>query len=239
MGKVSPVHGGHTASDNEEINDVLDLRPHIQRVAPSQPAPSTYGRFIKPAIDRIIGTILCLIWLPFLSVLVVGIWLSMGPPAIYTQRRVGKGGKPFTMYKLRTMHADRRVEQIAINGLDRRRAHKTRTDPRITKFGRFLRKWSLDETPQFFNVILGQMSLVGPRPELVEIVETKYDRWQHARHTVKPGVTGLWQISEQRQELMYQATEIDLRYIDRLSLREDVRILALTIPAALGKRRSF
>jgi lipopolysaccharide/colanic/teichoic acid biosynthesis glycosyltransferase len=239
MGELSPVHGGQPASDNEELNVVPDLRAHIQRVAPSQPTPSTYGRFIKPAIDRIIGTVLCLIWLPFLSVLVVGIWLSMGPPAIYTQRRVGKGGRPFTMYKLRTMRADRRVEQITVDGLDRRRAHKTPTDPRITRFGRLLRKWSLDETPQFFNVILGQMSLVGPRPELVEIVDTKYEGWQHARHTVKPGVTGLWQISEQRQELMYQATEVDLRYIDRLSLREDMRILALTIPVALGKRRSF
>lgn len=239
MREGSPVHGGHAASDDEEFNAVVDLRPHIQRVAPSQIAPSTYGRFIKPTIDRIIGTILCLVWLPFLSVLVVGIWLSMGRPAIYTQRRVGKGGRPFTIYKLRTMRADRRVEQIAVDGADRRRVHKTHTDPRITDFGRFLRKWSLDETPQFFNVILGQMSLVGPRPELVEIVETKYEGWQHARHTVKPGVTGLWQISEQRQELMYQATEVDLRYIDRLSLREDVRILALTIPAALGKRRSF
>ena len=173
-----------------------------------------------------------------LSVLVVAIWLSMGPPAIYTPRRVGKAGRPFTMYKLRTMLADRRVEQTAFDGQDRRRVHKSHNDPRITRFGRFLRKWSLDETPQFFNVVLGQMSLVGPRPELVEIVETKYEGWQHARHTVKPGITGLWQISEQPQELMYQATEVDLRYIDRISLREDVRILALTIPAALGKRRS-
>ena len=239
MGEVSPVRGGQIASDNEEANDVLDLRPHIQRVAPSQPAPSAYGRFIKPTIDRIIGTVLCLVWLPFLSLLVVVIWLSMGPPAIYSQRRVGKDGRPFTMYKLRTMRADQRVEQVAVDGPDRRRVHKTHHDPRITKVGRFLRKWSLDETPQFMNVVLGQMSLVGPRPELVEIVETKYEGWQHARHTVKPGVTGLWQISEQRQELMYEATEIDLNYIDRISLGEDLRILALTIPAALGKRRSF
>jgi lipopolysaccharide/colanic/teichoic acid biosynthesis glycosyltransferase len=237
-GEVPPVKA-ETASDNEELNVVLDLRPHIQRAAPNQLAPSTYRRFIKPTIDRIIGTVLCLVWLPFLSVLVVAIWLSMGPPAIYSQRRVGKDGRSFTMYKLRTMRADRRVEQTPFDGPDRRRVHKAPHDPRITRFGRFLRKWSLDETPQFFNVVLGQMSLVGPRPELVEIVETKYEAWQHARHQVKPGVTGLWQIGEQRQELMYQATEIDLRYLDRMSLPEDLRILALTIPAALGKRRSF
>jgi len=98
---------------------------------------------------------------------------------------------------------------------------------------------SLDEIPQLVNVALGQMSLVGPRPELVEIVDTKYEPWQHQRHAVKPGLTGLWQISTQRQELMYQATEIDLEYLSRISLREDLRILALTIPAALGKRSSF
>ena len=239
MGVVSSVEGGQTASDNDELNVVVDLRPHIQRAAPNQLAPSTYRRFIKPTIDRIIGTVLCLVWLPLLSVLVVAIWLSMGPPAIYSQQRVGKDGRPFTMYKLRTMRADRRVDEIAFDGPDRRRVHKTPHDPRITRFGRFLRKWSLDETPQFFNVVLGQMSLVGPRPELVQIVETKYAGWQHARHSVKPGLTGLWQIGEQRQELMYQATEIDLRYIDRMSLWEDLRILALTIPAALGKRTSF
>jgi lipopolysaccharide/colanic/teichoic acid biosynthesis glycosyltransferase len=237
-GEVPPLEA-QTASDNKDLNVVLDLRPHIQRAAPRRLAPTMYMRFIKPTIDRILGTVLCLVSLPFLSVLVIAIWLSMGPPAIYTQRRVGKGGRPFIMYKLRTMQADQRGEQAAFDGRDRRRVHKTPTDPRITKFGRFLRKWSLDETPQFFNVMLGQMSLVGPRPELVEIVETKYDGWQHARHSVKPGITGPWQISEQRQKLMYQATEVDLRYIDHLSLREDLRILALTIPAALGKRRSF
>ena len=83
------------------------------------------------------------------------------------------------------------------------------------------------------------MSLVGPRPEMVEIVETKYENWQHARHEVKSGLTGLWQISNQRRELMHQATEIDIEYLNRISLREDLRILASTIPAALGKPTGY
>ena len=235
---VSAVHQGQTAT-GDDMQLVLDLRPHLQHALLEPQVPTRYTRLVKPLIDRIVGTALCLIWLPFLLVLVVTIWLSMGFPAVYTQRRVGKDGRTFTMLKLRTMDADRRVEQVAFDRPDRRRVHKTPNDPRITKFGRFLRNWSLDETPQFFNVAFGQMSLVGPRPELVEIVETKYEGWQHTRHMVKPGVTGLWQISEQRQELMYQATEIDLLYLQHISLKEDLRILALTIPAALGRRQSI
>ena len=227
------------AATADDLDFVVDLRPNAEQTGRGLEVPRAYERFFKPVFDRTFGIVLCLIWLPFLLILVGGVLLTMGRPPIYRQQRVGWGGQPFTMYKLRTMTPDRRLNQVPFDGQDRRRVHKSRTDPRITRFGRFLRKWSLDETPQFINVALGQMSLVGPRPELVEIVDTKYEAWQHARHAVKPGLTGLWQISDQRQELMYQASEIDLEYIDRMSLSEDLRILALTIPAALGKRRSY
>ncbi|MCH7845997.1 MAG: sugar transferase [Acidobacteria bacterium] len=217
----------------------VDLRLDPQQAARDLHVARSYERFVKPGIDRILAIVIYLLLVPLLLVLIVAIWGTMGRPAIFRQQRVGKDGQPFTMYKLRTMRTDRRVEQIPFDGPDRRRVHKTPGDPRITGTGRLLRKWSLDEIPQLMNVALGHMSLVGPRPELVEIVDTKYEPWQHQRHAVKPGLTGLWQISEQRQELMYQATEIDLEYLDRISLREDLRILALTIPAALGKRSSF
>ena len=137
------------------------------------------------------------------------------------------------------MRPDRRRTQIHFDGPDRRRVHKSLANPRITRLGRFLRKWSLDEIPQLMNVVLGQMSLVGPRPEMVETVESKYEPWQHQRHDVKPGLTGLRQISDQRKELMFQATEIDIAYLNRISLREDLPILALTIPAALRKRPGY
>jgi lipopolysaccharide/colanic/teichoic acid biosynthesis glycosyltransferase len=216
----------------------VDLRSD-QHAARELHVARNYERFVKPGIDRILAIVIYLLLVPLLLALILAIWGTMGRPAIFRQQRVGKDGQPFTMYKLRTMRTDRRVVQIPFDGPDRRRVHKTPGDPRITGTGRFLRKWSLDEIPQLINVALGHMSLVGPRPELVEIVDTKYEPWQHQRHAVKPGLTGLWQISEQRQELMYQATEIDLEYLSRISLREDLRILALTIPAALGKRNSF
>ncbi len=217
----------------------VDLRSDPEHAARDLHVARSYERFVKPGIDRILAIVIYLLQVPLLLALILAIWGTMGRPAIFRQQRVGKDGQPFTMYKLRTMRTDRRVEKIPFDGPDRRRVHKTRDDPRISKLGGFLRKWSLDEIPQLINVALGHMSLVGPRPELVEIVDTKYEPWQHQRHAVKPGLTGLWQISDQRQELMYRATHIDLEYLSRISLREDLRILALTIPAALGKRSSF
>jgi lipopolysaccharide/colanic/teichoic acid biosynthesis glycosyltransferase len=136
------------------------------------------------------------------------------------------------------MEADRRgLGGGAFRGRDRRSTHKSEHDPRIRPVGRFLRKWSLDELPQLTNVLTGHMSLVGPRPEMVQIVE-RYEGWQHARHRVKPGITGLWQVSA-REVPMHEATHIDLEYVERLSFLEDLRILAGTLPAALGDRKGF
>ena len=174
--------------------------------------------------------------LPVAIMIVMAIWITMGRPAVFTQKRVGKAGRPFTVLKFRTMAPDRRQESDRFIGKDRRFVHKTPHDPRITKVGAFLRKWSLDEIPQFWNVVLGQMSLVGPRPELVDIVKTKYEPWQHRRHDVKPGITGLWQVSLRNGAEMHQATEIDLEYLQSITFREDLRILLRTVPAALGHR---
>jgi len=217
----------------------VDLRPDPGHGSRAPHIPGAYERFVKPLTDRAGGTILSLLTLPVVVLVVPAIWTTMGRPAIFTQRRAGKHGEPFTMYKLRTMLSDRRVHQLPFEGPDGRLVHKSPNDPRITRLGKFLRKWSLDEIPQFWNVALGHMSLVGPRPELVEIVEGKYEAWQHQRHVVKPGVTGIWQISDQRQGLMYHATQIDMHYLDRISLLTDLKILLLTVPAALGYRRGF
>jgi lipopolysaccharide/colanic/teichoic acid biosynthesis glycosyltransferase len=151
---------------------------------------------------------------------------------------------------------DRRVRQIAFEGPDRRsgqdrraaerrqgdgcrrRNHKSADDPRHTRLGRFLRRTSLDELPQLVNVIRGDLSLVGPRPELPEVV-AHYEPWQHARHWVRPGITGLWQVTERGNgEPMHEHVESDLRYIRSLSASTDLRILLLTVPAALGMARS-
>jgi lipopolysaccharide/colanic/teichoic acid biosynthesis glycosyltransferase len=117
---------------------------------------------------------------------------------------------------------------------DRRQTHKSDHDPRHTRVGRFLRKWSLDELPQFWNVVCGDMSLVGPRPELVEIV-SRYEPWQHQRHLVKPGLTGLWQVSGRGTGMMHLHTEVDLEYIEQMGPVTDLKILLLTIPATLRR----
>ncbi len=195
-----------------------------------------YERFLKPALDILAGVLLTIITFPVVLVIVLAIWISMGRPVVFTQKRVGLFGHPFTVLKFRTMAPDRRSGKPRFVGQDRRLVHKSPHDPRITRVGGFLRRWSLDEIPQFWNVVLGQMSLVGPRPELVEIVETKYEPWQHRRHEVKPGVTGLWQVSLRNGAEMHQSTEVDLDYLRSITFLGDLKILLWTVPAALGHR---
>ena len=151
---------------------------------------------------------------------------------------------------------DRRRAQVALDGADRRvsserrlgerrapegsrrRTHKTPDDPRHTRLGRFLRAYSLDELPQLVNVLRGELSLVGPRPELPEVV-AGYEPWQHARHGLKPGLTGLWQTTDRASgEPMHLHVDRDLEYIERVSARTDLWILALTVPVLLGLDRS-
>lgn len=194
-----------------------------------------YVRYVKPVMDVVGGIVLSILTLPIVAAVVVAIWATMGPGALYVQPRVGKNGRIFDVYKFRTMEADRRASDGSFVGTDRRVNHKDPNDPRMTPLGRFLRKWSIDEIPQFWNVAKGEMSLVGPRPEIVSIVEN-YEPWQHARHRVKPGITGLWQISERGDTPLHEATEVDLAYLDTVSLMTDLKVLALTIPAALGRR---
>jgi lipopolysaccharide/colanic/teichoic acid biosynthesis glycosyltransferase len=165
----------------------------------------------------------------------IAIRLGMGPGVFYTQERVGRGGSRFFVYKFRTMLPDRRLERGNIPGQDRRMNHKSTDDPRHTPLGRFLRKCSLDELPQLFNVVRGHMSLVGPRPELAFVVDHLYRPWQHQRHAVKPGITGPWQISERGFVPMHESTEIDLLYAQNLTALTDLRILLAT-PLSMLRR---
>lgn len=212
-----------------------DIRPWLRAVPPIR-RRTAYERFVKPVIDRIGGVVLSILTFPIIAVVVPLIWIQMGRPAVFKQRRVGRSGKEFTVYKLRTMHRDRRVVDQGFAGDDRRVNHKSPHDPRHTPLGRALRRWSIDELPQFWNVALGHMSLVGPRPELPKIVD-RYESWQHRRHDVKPGITGLWQISARGDTPMHLATELDIKYVETIGLLTDLRLLALTIPAALGANK--
>jgi len=196
--------------------------------------PTRYERLVKPVIDRIAGVVLLLAVAPILLLLAAAVYLRLGRPILIGQTRVGRHGRPFKLYKLRTMHPDRRLRDLPIDFPDRRRTHKHPDDPRHTPLGRFLRRYSLDELPQMINVVRGDMSLVGPRPELAEIV-ARYQPWQHARHRVKPGLSGLWQVTERGNGLMHEHTEIDLSYVRDVTFRGDMGILLRTVPILLGR----
>ena len=185
----------------------------------------------KPLLDRIGAIILGVAFLPIVVIIAIVIRVTLGSPVLYVQERVGQGGKRFRMYKFRTMGMDRRREQRTFPGVDHRVRHKTAADPRHTRVGRFLRRRSFDELPQLWNVVLGDMSLVGPRPELPSIV-ARYRNWQHERHLCKPGLTGLWQVSARNNgdgSLMCEHTEVDLDYLRAVSFRTDVAILYKTL----------
>lgn len=210
-------------------------RPEL-RAVPELRSVGFYERLAKPVMDRIAGVMLSILTFPIALTAMMLIWATMGAPLIYRQRRVGLRGREFTVYKLRTMRHDRRVTQLPYEGPDRRVNHKSPDDPRHTRLGRLLRKWSVDELPQLWNVAIGNMSLVGPRPELPSIV-AKYEPWQHERHDVKPGMTGLWQISARGEIPMHEATDIDVAYVRDVSFVGDLKIIFSTIPAMLREQQ--
>ena len=198
--------------------------------------PTWYQRYGKPVLDRILALVALVLLSPVLLAVSVAVAVSLGRPLLYRQERAGLAGEPFPMLKFRTMRPDRRRQRRhSWPGPERRRTHKSPDDPRHVPVGRMLRRYSLDELPQLWNVVRGDMSLVGPRPELIDVVQT-YEPWQHGRHVVKPGITGLWQVTDRADgQLMLHHTDTDLRYVEQLSLGTDLKIIARTIPTALGK----
>lgn len=194
-------------------------------------------RAIKRGLD-VVGSVVCLVILSpvFLSV-AIAVGLRDGSPVLFRQVRIGRHGRPFTMLKFRTMEPDaeeRRAELASRNEVSGA-AFKIHNDPRVTRLGRFLRRASLDELPQLWNVLVGQMSLVGPRPALPGEVAV-YDIWHRRRLSVRPGITGLWQVEARLAPNFDDRAELDLRYIDQWSIWKDLTILARTIPAVLLSR---
>ena len=190
------------------------------------------GLLIKRFID-IVGAIAGLVVLsPVLLVTAIAIRLVDGGPVLFRQMRIGLHGRPFTIVKFRTMHldAEERYAELAALSDTRGAAFKMAHDPRVTRLGRLLRKASLDELPQLINVIEGEMSLVGPRPAPPREVDG-YDIWHRRRLSMKPGISGLWQVESRSDEHFDDRVNLDLDYIDRWSLALDLKILARTIPA--------
>lgn len=198
------------------------------------PVQGPYVRLGKPVLDTVLAAVALVLLLPVMGVVAMAVYASMGGPVIFGQTRIGLDGEPFTVLKFRSMHADRRRLDPGYDGADRRLTHKSARDPRLTPTGRVIRKLSLDELPQLINVLRGEMSIVGPRPELPSVIERHYSPWQHRRHVVKPGITGLWQTTERRDGMMHEYVDVDLDYVDSVSLRTDLRIIVRTIPAALA-----
>jgi lipopolysaccharide/colanic/teichoic acid biosynthesis glycosyltransferase len=195
---------------------------------------SPYERYAKPILDRCAGVVLGVVAIPLFLVISTAIRIKLGKGVIYKQRRVGRDGAVFTMYKFRTMTPDRRQAAQPFDGPERRVCHKRHDDPRHTPLGRFLRCSSLDELPQLWNVIRGEMSLVGPRPELPHVV-ARYEPWQHERHQVKPGITGFWQLSGRAGGLAYEGVELDIDYLRALSFVTDIAVLLKTVPVAISR----
>lgn len=172
-----------------------------------------------------------LIFSPLMLGTALAIKLDDGGPIFFSQKRIGLHGKPFTMYKFRSMvtNAEELKKKLAEeNGQTDRFIFKMKDDPRITKVGRFIRKTSLDEFPQFFNVLKGDMSLVGPRPALPEEV-ARYGSLYSARLLVKPGITGPWQVSGRSDLSQEQSEYLDVSYIENWSIAGDLAILAKTV----------
>jgi lipopolysaccharide/colanic/teichoic acid biosynthesis glycosyltransferase len=231
------------SSDSKDVGaTVIDLRSGdpVIRLEPTgaerSRARSPYVRFVKPVVDLALGTVALVVSAPIILLVAVAIRATMGKGVLFRQPRVGRGGKVFDVLKFRTMAMDRRADQVLYVGPERRENHKSADDPRHTRFGRFLRRWSLDELPQFLNVIRGDMSMVGPRPELVSVVG-KYEPWQHDRHQVRPGITGIWQVSERNDIPLHEATHLDIEYIETVSFSTDIKILLKTVPAMLGRSK--
>jgi exopolysaccharide biosynthesis polyprenyl glycosylphosphotransferase len=186
-------------------------------------------RLVKALFDRIGAALILLVAWPFLLGIAVAIRLG-GGPALFAQERVGRGGRPFRLYKFRSMYPDAEQSRAALADANEFDGvlFKIRDDPRVTPLGRWLRRYSLDELPQLFNVLLGQMSLVGPRPPLPTEV-AQYAAEVRRRFVVKPGITGLWQVSGRSDLSWDESVRLDLRYVENWSLAMDLLILWRTV----------
>jgi exopolysaccharide biosynthesis polyprenyl glycosylphosphotransferase len=191
---------------------------------------------VKRAIDITLSLLTLLILWPLIGLAAILVRLTSPGPIIYRQKRCGLNGRRFTLYKFRSMveNADALKDRVA-HLSEKQIAFKIPRDPRVTAVGRWLRKFSIDEWPQFYNVLRGDMSLVGPRPPLPEEVD-RYERWQRRRLRMRPGLTCLW-VLKGRDRLNFDAwMKMDMAYIDNWSLRLDWSILVRTIPHVLTGR---
>ena len=197
--------------------------------------------FVKGAFDRTVACLSLAVLSPLLVSIAVAVRMTSRGPVLFHQKRVGRDGKTFTMVKFRSMYTDAedrlaelREKNVNADGL----LFKMRDDPRVTRVGQFLRKFSLDELPQLFNIVAGSMSLVGPRPPLPSEV-AQYGDDVRRRLLVKPGLTGLWQVSGRSDLSWEESVRLDLRYVENWSPALDLMILWKTAFAVLGRSGAY
>ena len=235
---------------------MIDVKARLQAIAQNEPrvavaSPSLYYvdefpfyGMAKRLLDALVSAIALVLLSPLMAIISFMVRLDSDGPALFAQRRVGKDGKEFTLLKFRSMHrnADEGIHvafaKRYIHGhcqADAEGCYKPQSDSRVTRVGRILRKTSLDELPQLWNILKGEMSLVGPRPAVPYEVE-EYERWQMQRLAVLPGLTGLAQVSGRSGLTFSQIVRRDLEYIEERSVLLDLEILFMTIPAVLQRR---
>jgi exopolysaccharide biosynthesis polyprenyl glycosylphosphotransferase len=193
-----------------------------------EPVITGIDRLVKRLFDLALALAALLVLLPLMLVVALAVKLDSPGPVLYGPWRVGENGRRFRMWKFRTMIVD----------ADRHRLHKRKNDPRRTRVGAVLRRWSLDELPNLFNVLMGEMSLVGPRPEQPWIVE-RYEPWQRKRLAVPPGITGWWQVNGRSDLPLHENVEYDIYYIQNYSPLLDLLILWKTIPVVLRGKGAY
>jgi exopolysaccharide biosynthesis polyprenyl glycosylphosphotransferase len=206
----------------------------------SQPTFSGGRWILKAVIDRLGSFLLLFLIAPVLLAVALAIKIESSGPVLFRQQRVGKAGGPFWMLKFRSMVVDAERQRAELDGVNEAGGplFKIRRDPRVTRVGAFLRRYSLDELPQLINVLRGDMSLVGPRPPLPMEVE-RYGFDARRRLLVRPGLTGLWQVSG-RSDLSWEETvQLDLRYVENWSLTMDAVIFWKTAGAVIGGRGAY
>jgi len=202
---------------------------------------SRFNMAVKRAFDLIVGGVLCIPILPFMGVVAIAIKLDSRGPVFYRQERMGRGGKPFSIFKFRSMHVG--ADEARLELAEKQNDYdgpmfKLKEDPRITRVGGPLRRWSIDEIPQILNVMKGDMSLVGPRPLWIE--EAKQCRgWTQKRLDITPGMTGLWQVLGRTNIPFDEMVKLDYMYVTGWSLSWDIKLLMETIPAVLNKRGAY
>jgi exopolysaccharide biosynthesis polyprenyl glycosylphosphotransferase len=223
------IYGGHV----EDLGGV-------PMISLKYPTLTGYQRVVKRAFDLVAGVLLSVMILPVIGLIALAIRLDSPGSAFFKQRRVGENGKLFWMYKFRSMvqDADSRLKDVIKVDAEGNIIHKSKDDPRVTRVGRIIRRTSLDELPQFFNVLKGDMSIVGPRPEMPILVE-KYEPWQRVRFAVPQGITGWWQVNGRSDKPMHLNTEDDLYYVRNYSLLLDLYIILKTVWVVLRGKGAY